>query len=157
MTRSMNSSNKIALVIGLVTVLSACSESGGRQDENSMSEPETTAPDQIVAAPEPQQEEVRTGMNTKQQIAYATEDLSKRLDIDPDTVNLSGAKTVRWRSGAMGCPKPGMMYTQALVPGVSIVLLVDGSEFHYHATTSGQPFFCPEEQVESPVKGSGAD
>jgi len=150
MTGSMNSFNTIALAVGLATVLAACSESGGQQDEGSEPEP-------VALSSDSGQEAVTSDMDIKKQIEYSIEDLSKRLDIDASTVSLSSAKTVNWSSGAKGCPKPGMMYTQALVPGVSILLLVGDTTYHYHAVTAGQPFFCPADQVQAPAKSSGMD
>jgi hypothetical protein len=50
-----------------------------------------------------------------------------------------------------------MSYTDALVPGVWIILRVDKAIYRYHAIPNGQPFYCPEELVEKPVVGPGAD
>jgi len=62
-----------------------------------------------------------------------------------------------WRSGALGCPEPGMNYTQALVPGALIILAV-GKETHgYHAKLGGKPFYCPSERAEEPVYGQDSD
>jgi hypothetical protein len=151
----MNSFNKIALVTGLMMSLAACSESGNRPVDPSDSEPtdSNSTPETTDSSPSSSS----SIMTSKEQIAYSIEDLSGRLNIDSDEVSLSSARTVRWRSGARGCPEAGMMYTQALVPGVSIQLLAGGETYHYHAVTNGQPFFCPEDRVETPVKGSGAD
>ena len=90
-------------------------------------------------------------MNLNEQVAFARNDLAKRLDVKVESVLLLNARTVTWRSGALGCPKPGMAYTDALVPGVSIFLKVDNSLHAYHAKTEGNPFYCPRERVEQPV------
>lgn len=96
-------------------------------------------------------------MDTRKQIAFSIEDLAERLDINPTTVNFSGATPVNWRSGALGCPEPDMNYTQALVPGVWIMLKVDKTVYRYHAANGSPPFFCPDDRAEPPVTGPGAD
>jgi hypothetical protein len=48
---------------------------------------------------------------------------------------------VIWRDGSLGCPQPGMMYTQALVDGFRIVLRVKGQEVSYHGPGK-PPFRC---------------
>lgn len=52
-------------------------------------------------------------------------------------VKVVSAKSVDWPNGAMGCPKPGRMYTQAIVPGYRIELEAGGKKFTYHAATKG--------------------
>ena len=52
------------------------------------------------------------------------------------------AESVTWSDGSLGCPEPGMMYTQALVPGYRVVLDVAGDEIHYHAAQGGEFFVC---------------
>src|ERR1044071_7735897 len=44
-------------------------------------------------------------------------DAAKRFKVAASAVVLSRAEQVTWPNGALGCPEPGMMYTQALVPG----------------------------------------
>ena len=41
------------------------------------------------------------------------------------------AEAVTWSDGALGCPEPGGMYTQALVDGYQVVIEVDGQEYDY--------------------------
>jgi len=93
----------------------------------------------------------------KEQIEFSKADLAARLGLALETIRVSGATTVTWRSGAVGCPKPGVSYTDVLVPGVWILLRVDNAIYEYHGIPGGQPFYCPEEWVEGPVVGPGAD
>ncbi len=96
-------------------------------------------------------------MKPNEQIAYSKQDLATRLGLAMDEIKVSGATPVSWRSGALGCPKPGMSYTDALVPGIWIVLRVDQTTYRYHGKSGGQPFYCPNDRAEPPVMGSGAD
>lgn len=94
-------------------------------------------------------------MSSELQIEYARKDLARRLDVGTDQVALSGANPVTWRSGALGCPEPGMNYTQALTSGVLIYLRVGQDAYRYHAKSDGKPFYCPRERAETPVYGEG--
>ena len=96
-------------------------------------------------------------MNLNGQIEFAKRDLAERMGIDHELVKLSSAETVNWRSGALGCPEPGQMYTDALVPGSAIYLQVENMVHAYHARFAGEPFYCPRERVESPVLEEGDD
>jgi len=46
------------------------------------------------------------------------------------------AEAVTWPDGALGCPVPGMMYTQQLVDGYRLVFAVDGTEYDYRASSA---------------------
>lgn len=102
-------------------------------------------------------ESVPAPMNLNGQIAFAKKDLAKRLDVRLDSVKLSSAKAVSWRSGALGCPEAGKMYTEALVPGSVIYLQVENMVYAYHTKFAGEPFYCPRERVESPLPEEGVD
>jgi len=93
----------------------------------------------------------------KEQIEFSKGDLATRLGLAMEAIKVSGATTVTWRSGAVGCPKPGVSYTDVLVPGVWILLRVDNAIYEYHGLSGGQPFYCPAEWAEGPVVGPGAD
>lgn len=62
--------------------------------------------------------------------------------VDRDAITLVAAEPVVWSDGSIGCPEPGMVYTQALVEGYRIVLEVDGEEIAYHGAGNQPPFRC---------------
>ena len=68
---------------------------------------------------------------------------------------VEASRGVTWRDGSLGCPKPGMMYTQALVEGALIVLRLEGREYSYHSGAGKPPFYC--ENPVSPASGPSAE
>lgn len=72
----------------------------------------------------------------------AKDDLAKRLKIDQSIIQTESEESVTWNDGSMGCPQPGMMYTQALVDGSKVVLSAKQKPYQYHAGTDGKPFLC---------------
>ena len=135
---------------GLATCLAGCNGVDRQASPQS-------ATANIEKAEQHEKTSVPVPMNLNGQIAFAKTDLAQRLDIPPGSVKLSGARQVTWRSGALGCPKPGMNYTEALVPGSVIYLQVDNVVHAYHAKVSSEPFYCPRERVEPPVAGEEGD
>ena len=99
----------------------------------------------------------KAAMNPAAQLEFSKRDLASRLGLEPEMIEASAPRLVTWRSGALGCPKPGMSYTDALVPGVLIELRVGDAVYRYHAAAGGQPFHCPHEWAEPPVAGPGVD
>src|SRR5690606_19197086 len=49
------------------------------------------------------------------------QDLAQRLGVDPEAIEVVTKEAVEWPNGAMGCPAPGAVYTQAIVPGFRMV------------------------------------
>jgi len=82
----------------------------------------------------------------------AAEHLRDRLGPEAEEISVERAEKVTWRSGALGCPEPDMMYTQALVPGYRIVLGAGKQHYHYHGAEGHAPFPCPQERAESPLE-----
>jgi hypothetical protein len=81
----------------------------------------------------------------------AVADLANRLPVDPQAITVTSVESVTWRDGSMGCPEPGMSYTQALVDGVRVELTVDGTSYWYHQGGSNPIRYCadPREPLES--------
>ena len=70
------------------------------------------------------------------------QDLAARTGTDPASIDVVQAEAVVWSDGSLGCPRPGLMYTQALEEGYRVVLRAAGQEFDYHAAQSGHFFLC---------------
>jgi hypothetical protein len=66
-------------------------------------------------------------------------------------IEVASAESVTWRDGSLGCPQPGMLYTQALVPGWRIRLRAGGEWLDYHAATSGALVLCPPDRAVDPL------
>jgi hypothetical protein len=69
-------------------------------------------------------------------------------------VKVTAAEAVTWADGSLGCPEPGMMYTQALVPGYRITVQAGRETLHYHAGRTGPPKYCPPGRAEPAAPGT---
>ncbi len=94
-------------------------------------------------------------LTMEQAVDAAKNDMARRLDADVDGIEVVTARAVTWGDGSLGCPEPGMMYTQALVPGFYIRLRHDSDDAYYHAGRDGQPMHCPADRSLPPVDGKG--
>lgn len=72
----------------------------------------------------------------------AKADLVKRLGVDAGAVKVVSSDEVTWPDGSLGCPEPGMRYTQMLVQGNRTILEVDGKQYAYHSSVHRAPFLC---------------
>jgi hypothetical protein len=70
------------------------------------------------------------------------DDLTNRTGVAPKQVSIIRGQAVVWNDGSLGCPKPGMMYTQALVNGYWVELEVAGQRFDYRVSDTGYFFLC---------------
>jgi hypothetical protein len=85
----------------------------------------------------------------------ASQDLSEHLGIPVADIEVLREEAVTWRDGSLGCPKPDMMYTQALIEGSSILLRANGRDYAYHSGKGRPPFYC--ENPVSPASGPSAE
>jgi len=93
---------------------------------------------------------------SEEMIAVAKADAAQRSGKSVAEITLVSAERVTWSNSAMGCPMPGRMYTQALVPGYRIVLSVGEQKFNYHAGSKGDPTFCPPDRANPPAASGDA-
>ncbi|MGQ0602972.1 MAG: hypothetical protein ACT4QE_14915 [Anaerolineales bacterium] len=69
-------------------------------------------------------------------------DLEARTSANRADFTISRAEAIIWNDGSLGCPQPGVFYTQALVDGYRVVVDWNGQQFDYHAATSGFFMLC---------------
>lgn len=69
-------------------------------------------------------------------------DAATRLGVDPSTVAIVDAHAETWPDGSLGCPEPGMGYTQALVDGYQVIVEANGTQLDYRGGAPGQFQLC---------------
>ncbi len=69
------------------------------------------------------------------------DDLARR-GVANDQVELISAESVTFNDGSLGCPEPGKMYTQALVPGMRVQVRAAGTVHDYRFGSTDTPKLC---------------
>lgn len=154
--RLMNKSIKQNIQAGtcmLVLTLTACSQNG---TEPSADETAVTG-DQGITMQVSDSKVLANGESLEQQVSGAIADLANRFGIATNVIKVSQARVVTWGSSAVGCPKEGMSYTQAIVPGIQVLLEADGTVYRYHGRTGSKLFLCPEDRAQEPAYGPGKE
>lgn len=82
----------------------------------------------------------------REEVDLAIADAADERGVTEEEIEVVRAEEVEWPDGALGCPKEGEMYTQAIVPGYLVVLGIDGEEIHYHGAEGEPPFHCEDPQ-----------
>lgn len=127
-------------MICLVTVLLV----GCRSSNSSATDP---------AAPQrPDGETAPTGIEPGEAIplqmyAGALADCAARSGKNEDTLRVVRAEVVTWRDGSLGCPAPGLGYSQALVDGFWLVISDGELEYDYRAGRGGSFMYCAHPQA----------
>lgn len=75
-------------------------------------------------------------------VTAAAADLADHLSVSVGEIVVISAESVVWPDGSLGCPIPGMRYTQVLVEGAKIVLSANGGIYNYHSGATRGPFLC---------------
>jgi hypothetical protein len=83
---------------------------------------------------------VQPGLETL--VKQAREDLARRLSIALEQIEELEARSVVWPDGGLGCPEPGLAYTQVPRDGVLIRLRAQGRVYSYHGGSGTPPFLC---------------
>jgi len=81
----------------------------------------------------------------------ALADAAGKSGLDMSQLRVESAASVTWPDGSLGCPSPGMAYTQALVPGYRIRIRAGDMVLDYHASSRGQLILCPPERATDPL------
>jgi hypothetical protein len=132
----------VVLSVAMMAVgLAACRE---------QAEP-TGAPIEVpdpVAAPEHEDilvpsDNDRPAQPPDQLLGPLLDDAAQRTGLEAGALVISRALRVTWSDGSLGCPQPGMHYTQALVPGWHVHITAGDEVLDYRLTDRGSFLLCP--------------
>lgn len=85
-----------------------------------------------------------TGPASNRLVVQAKEDLAGRLAIQMNEIEVVETREVIWPDSSMGCPRPGMAYTQVQHDGLLIRLRVGDRVYEYHSGSGRPPFLCEQ-------------
>ena len=114
-------------------------------DRSSTSAPPETVPDDDGG-------EAVTGEVPEDLMAQVFAAAEAETGADRSEMTVLRAESVIWSDGSLGCPEPGMMYTQATVEGYWVELSVGDRVLDYRLTADGSLKLC-----ERAMGGSGDD
>jgi hypothetical protein len=77
------------------------------------------------------------------------EDAEKRTGAARSQIEIISTEKITWNDGALGCPQPDRMYTQALVPGYRIRVRTADRTLDYHAADTGRFVLCTAQALEN--------
>jgi hypothetical protein len=80
-------------------------------------------------------------------------DAARRAGVADAAVRLVRAEAVTWRDGSLGCPRAGLAYPQALVPGWLLEAKAAGQRWRYHADAAGRWVQCDPTAAQEPLPG----
>ena len=75
-------------------------------------------------------------------VNLAKADLSKRVQVSPDTIPVDAVTAATWPDSALGCPRPGLLYSQVVTPGYRIILRIGAQIYEYHADRGTRVTLC---------------
>ncbi|MGC5172800.1 hypothetical protein ACLQ2Q_19360 [Microbacterium sp. DT81.1] len=125
----------IAAAAFLLLSLTACSGASMDDSTEASTRPPflTTTPGPVSASGAP------TDVPPARWDAIVADLIARDVTGAPELVS---AKAVTWNNGALGCPKPGASYTQALVDGMRVIVRVDGETYDYRFGSTDSPKLC---------------
>lgn len=94
-----------------------------------------------VPAPSPGEEPPLTG-EVPEEIMAAIFSHAAASGMSREDLVVVRAEAVTWSDGSLGCPEPGVFYTQATVPGYWVVLDHDGAIHDYRVDDNGSFKTC---------------
>ena len=138
-----------AAVASCVALVAGCGEQGPGASAPASDGP--PSPSSATAASSPT-EGSTVDPQLQPVVDAAIADLRSRPDTGSGPVRVVLAREETFPDGALGCPQPGMSYSQALVDGYRVVLARGDREWLYTAGPDRVPRLC-----ESPPAGDASE
>lgn len=97
-----------------------------------------------MATVAPSEEGAVTGEVPADLLGEILADAIDRTGVLESEIEIARAEETTWPDGALGCPEPGQVYTQALVDGYQVVVEAGGERLDYRAAANGSFRVCEE-------------
>ena len=108
-----------------------------------------------IPAPKPTGEPAHVKGEVPQAILEAIlKEVAALARVGPDQVAIERAQSVVWSDGSLGCPEPGMAYTQALVNGYWVIVEAAGKKYDFRLGSGGNFRLCPPAQGKPPSQSA---
>jgi hypothetical protein len=135
-----NSMHARLLALAVMVLLAPMAMAGGEPVPVKRAPP--TKPLPPVPEQAPPFESVSTASVPREVRRAVVADAARRFSVAENLVVVASAEKVTWNDASLGCPMPGMSYTQALVPGYRIVARSSAGAFIYHTDATGNLAVC---------------
>ena len=138
-------------------VVLATFTAGGARAGDDKPAPRVIAPPTRIPNPEdntmlPEGRAVPTTAIPREVRRAVVADAARRFKVAESAVVLARAEQLDWPDGSLGCPEPGRVYTQVLVPGFRVVAKTTEGEMLYHTDTHGTARNCALVGVRPPAQ-----
>ena len=90
-------------------------------------------------------------------LAPILKEAARVANVPPQQLMIVRAEAVVWNDGSLGCPEPGMQYTQALVNGYWVVIGAAGRTYDFRLARDGSFRLCPEGRGRPPSQRDPRD
>jgi hypothetical protein len=130
-------------LLGLAALIVGCADGSGSEGEPSAGAAASTGPAGPSSGPPATSPDPALAAIVDPVVA----DAAARLGVAPAAVVVVSVDAVTWSDGALGCPSPGELYTQALVSGHRILVASggpDGTTLDYRVTGPGAFRVCED-------------
>jgi hypothetical protein len=117
----------------LIVIVAACST--GAASSSATTDRPSAAP--IAPTPAPS-----GGALPADLAAAITADAATVLGVDPTTISITSVEPMTWNDGSLGCPKPGVMYTQVVTEGYKVIVESGDQQLDYRVGQDGEFKVC---------------
>lgn len=77
-------------------------------------------------------------------VEAATRDAAVHLGVSAADLQVDQVDARQWGDSSLGCPRPGLMYSQIVTPGFVIVISGAGKRLEYHTDARARVVLCQE-------------
>jgi hypothetical protein len=133
-------SRPMASAVLAVMTLAGCASSAGPSAAPSAGT--TTVPSSAGNPSLPLASKAHGDTITDAALAMIAADAATVAGVDPASVAVVSVKPMTWTDGSLGCPKPGVMYTQVVVPGFRVIVRAGDQKLDYRVGHAGTAKRC---------------
>ena len=136
----------VSMTVVVALNLAVCTPSESASPNESMTPPLETPPP--TSTPEKSRFESQV---PKAILDRIVDEAAKLANVPRERLLIVRAEAVIWNDGSLGCPEPGMQYTQALVNGYWVVIRSAERVYDFRLRRDGSFRLCPESRGHPPL------
>ena len=129
------------LSLALMLTLTGCGQNPGSPTTTAVATPPAQPAVAPLVSPVPG---ANVGPDEQQAVAAALQDAATHLGVAAGELSVQQVEAREWGDSSLGCPQPGLLYSQVVTPGFLIVINSRGKQLEYHSDTRARVVLCRE-------------
>jgi hypothetical protein len=135
---------RLCCLLAATLLVCACGASSNSTSPTSVAAPLTQSVSPVPSTLLEPGSESDGGNGQQAAVDAALSDAAAHLGVGRDVLRVTQVEPHQWPDASLGCPRPGILYSQVVTPGYLVIVNGSDKQLEYHTDARARVVLCRE-------------